>query len=99
MRVRIRIKRGNRAADTVNQSSNFWANTDEQIQVENKERLNGANHSKDILDGEVPVIEVPVDSIFDQFIIAMVLAFGRKRMRPMRTSLQLTTGVDGHFVH
>jgi hypothetical protein len=61
--------------------------------------LNGANRPGVVLDSEIAVIEVGMDSIFDELIIAVILAFGREGISPMRALRQFTTRTELHAAH
>src|SRR5690349_3278126 len=49
--------------------------SNQQILLKNEKGLNGTNRAGLICDREIPIIEIPVDRVLDQFIVAVILAF------------------------
>src|SRR5262249_27232608 len=66
----------------------------QQILIEKEKGLHGANSTTRILDDEIAIFELRVQCIFDQLIIAMILAFICEGGSPARKSRQIITPDD-----
>ena len=64
------------AANEIRQPSDSGLGADEQIQIEDKKWLDRANFAGLVTDDEISVVELLVDCILDEFIIAAVLCLG-----------------------
>src|SRR5215831_10588778 len=58
------------------------------------QRLYGTNLTCCVLDDEIPVIELGMKLILDQFVISMILALVREGAPPARTALQIAARDD-----
>jgi hypothetical protein len=59
-----------------------------------KKRLYGANLANRVLYREIPVIELRMKRILDQFVISMILALARESDLPARTAPQIVSRDD-----
>ena len=66
------------------------------VLVDEEERLHRARRARVVLDHEVPVIEVLADRVFDDSVVAMVLAVAVERRAPGRRILDLGARGDPH---
>jgi hypothetical protein len=68
--------------------------TSEQILIEQKEWLDGADLRRLVPDHEIPVRKIRAQGLIDQLVIAMILALMCKRPRPMRLAGKVGAGHD-----
>ena len=70
------------------------AHADQQIEVQQKNGLYCASLTCRVLDDEIPIIELGMKRILDQFVISMVLALVCESDLPARTALQIVARDD-----
>ncbi len=79
------------ARDGIDQCPDLRPYADQEILIENEEWLNGDNLAVRVLNGEIPIIESLPDRIFDELVVAMILAFTSKSALPVAAVRQFST--------
>src|SRR5580698_5530422 len=83
------------AANEICQPAELRTDADQQILIENKERLDRTNFAGLIADNEISVIEFVVDRILDQFVISAILRLRAESMGPAFAFFRLAS--RGHL--
>ena len=82
------------ATNGVDQSAAIGAHAGQDVLVENEEWLDGADLCVAVADGEVQIIELGMDRVLYDFVVAAVLVLRSKCPLPLRALSQLTARDD-----
>jgi hypothetical protein len=82
------------ATNGVDESAAIGAHAGQDVLVENEEWLDGADLCVAVADGEVQIIELGMDRVLYNFVVAAVLVLRSKRSLPLWALSQLTARDD-----
>jgi hypothetical protein len=82
------------AADVLDEGTKTLAHSDQQILIEQKEGLHGANLTICIPYEKIEIFELGMERVLDQLVITMILAFARECYLPARKLREAVTPDD-----